>query len=205
MTAGAAAARPEQASRERILVAAAEIAAESGYEGTTISKVTKRSGLPVSSVYWFFKDKDELLAEVVRHSFERWTARQPTWAQPPDGTSFVDALTAELHRSVHGLVAAPDFLRIGHMLTLQNRDTESTARTLFLQIRDGVEQTIADWFSRNVPATTVRHRPDLPRELAQVVLSANEGLFLAEQIDEYWNADEFVTFIVDIVQSAIDS
>lgn len=64
-------------SRERILAAAAEIAAEAGYEGTTISKVTKRSGLPVSSVYWFFKDKDELLAEVVRHTFESWIAVQP--------------------------------------------------------------------------------------------------------------------------------
>lgn len=194
--------RGPERSRERILVAAAEIAAESGYEGTTISKVTKRSGLPVSSVYWFFTDKDELLAEVVRHSFERWNAGQPTWATPPEGTSFVDALTAVLQRSMHALVAAPDFLRIGHMLTLENRETESAARTLFLQIRDGVEQTITDWFGENLPPDISEHRPDLPRELAQVVLAANEGLFLAQQIDGYWDADEFVTLIVDIVQAA---
>jgi AcrR family transcriptional regulator len=37
-------------SRRRIVDAAAQIAAEGGYEGTTISKVVKRSGLPVSSV-----------------------------------------------------------------------------------------------------------------------------------------------------------
>lgn len=43
----AAVADPGQAperSRERILAAAVEIAAESGYEATTISEVTKRSG-----------------------------------------------------------------------------------------------------------------------------------------------------------------
>ena len=189
-------------SRERILAAAAEIAAECGYQGTTIAKVTKRSGLPASSVYWFFKDKDELLAEVVRHSFERWNAGQPTWANPPEGTSFADALTAVLRRSLHGLAAAPDFLRIGHMLTLENPATESTARTLFLRIRDGVEQTITDWFRVNLPAEVTTHRPDLPQELAQVVLAANEGLFLAQQIDGHWDADDFVTVLVDIVAAA---
>ena len=40
----------EQRSRERILAAAAEIAAESGYEGTTISKITKRSGLHLPAI-----------------------------------------------------------------------------------------------------------------------------------------------------------
>ncbi len=190
-------------SRERILAAAAEIAAESGYEGTTIAKVTKRSGLPASSVYWFFKDKDELLAEVVRHSFERWSAGQPMLWRPPESASFLDGLTVILQKSVHGLAAAPDFLRIGHMLTLQNRSTESAARTRFLQIRDGVEQRISTWFRLNLPAEIGHHRPDLPRELAQVVLAANEGLFLAQQIDAYWDADEVVTVIVDIVRAAI--
>ncbi len=191
-----------EGSRERILAAAAEIAAESGYEGTTISKVTKRSGLPVSSVYWFFTDKDALLAEVVRHSYGRWAAGQPVWADLPAGTPFLDGLTAILQRSMRALAAAPDFLRIGHMLTLQNRTTESAARTLFLQIRDGVELTITDWFAANLPPDADRHRPDLPRELAQVVLAANEGLFLAQQIDDFWDADEFVTVVVDIVRAA---
>lgn len=105
---------------------------------------------------------------------------------------------------MHGLAATPDFLRIGHMLTLQNRETESAARTLFLQIRDGVEQTITNWFRANLPAEISRHRPDLPQELAQVVLAANEGLFLAQQIDGYWDADEFVTVIVDMIRAATE-
>src|SRR3712207_7163102 len=48
--------------------AAAEIAAEHGYAGTTIARITERSGLPASSVYWFFEDKDDLLAAVDRKS-----------------------------------------------------------------------------------------------------------------------------------------
>jgi AcrR family transcriptional regulator len=202
-TDGAADSHRSELSRERILSAAAEIAAEVGYEGTTISKVTQRSGLPVSSVYWFFKDKDDLLAEVVRHSYERWLAAQPIWARSQGDVPFTEALTAVLQRSVRSLAAAPDFLRIGQMLTLQNRPTESAARSLFLQIREGVEQTITDWFGEGLPADVVSRRPELPRDLARVVMAANDGLFLAQQIDDFWDPDEFAVFLVDVVTAAV--
>ena len=47
-------------SRQRILDAAAEIAGERGYDGTSIALVSERSGLPASSIYWHFEDKDAL-------------------------------------------------------------------------------------------------------------------------------------------------
>jgi AcrR family transcriptional regulator len=192
-------------SRERILAAAAEIAAEAGYEGTTISKVIKRSGLPVSSVYWFFKDKDELLTDVVRHSHRRWVTSQPTWVRPPEGMPWVEALTVNLQTSLRGIASEPHFLRIGLMLTLAARTTESAARTLSLEIRDEVEQTITDWYSTNLPSDAVERSPDLPRDLAQLTLMATEGLFLAEQIDELWDPDEFVAMVVAIVEAAVSA
>ena len=61
-----------EASRERILDAAAEIAGERGYEGTSINLVSERSGLPASSIYWHFTNKDELVAAVIDRSFHTW-------------------------------------------------------------------------------------------------------------------------------------
>lgn len=190
-------------SRLRILRAAAAIAAESGYEATTISKITKRSGLPVSSVYWFFKDKDELLAEVVRHSFEQWLADQPTWDPLPPNVSVTDGLRAILSQSVRTLADAPDFLRIGHMLTLEARDREAAGRRVFLEIREDVERTITDWFAGELKARVVEQRPGLPQQLARIVIASTDGLFLAHQIDDVWDPDEFVSLIVDIVEAAI--
>ena len=57
-------------SRARILDAATEIAAERGYEGTSIGAVSAKCGLPASSIYWHFKDKDDLIAALEK------TARQ---------------------------------------------------------------------------------------------------------------------------------
>src|SRR5262245_56203989 len=56
-------------SRLRILEATFELAHELGYQGTSISKVVERSGLPVSSVYWHFADKDALFAAMIQHSY----------------------------------------------------------------------------------------------------------------------------------------
>ena len=67
--------------RERILEAAREIASERGYDGTSIALVSERSGLPASSIYWHFADKDELIAAVIERSFNRWL----------EGMGFADA------------------------------------------------------------------------------------------------------------------
>jgi AcrR family transcriptional regulator len=192
-----------EGSKLRILEAAAQIAAESGYEGTTISKVVKRSGLPVSSVYWFFKDKDELLAEVVRHSFETWLAEQPRWEPLPKGVSVGEGLRAILSRSVLSLAAAPDFIRIGMMLTLERREVEPAARSLFLATRIAVEDDITQWFTKAMGARKVKRAPDLPRELARIVIAGTDGLFLAHQIHDVEDPGTYVDILAAIVEAAI--
>src|SRR6201992_389176 len=69
-------------SRERILNAATEIAAERGYEGTSIALVSAKCGLPASSIYWHFKNKDDLIAAVIERSFADWLQ---AWRVPVEG------------------------------------------------------------------------------------------------------------------------
>lgn len=194
---------PTDGSRLRILKAAAEIAAECGYEATTISKVTKRSGLPVSSVYWFFRDKDHLMAEVVRHSFDEWIVRQPVWEVPDKRGPLGERLRGILGRSVRTLAEAPDFLRIGHMLVLQAREVEPEGRQRFIEVRAQVETSIAEWFRGQLDKRLLRRRPELPVDLARLVIAATDGYFLAHEIGEAGDADEFVDMIVSVVDAAV--
>jgi len=192
------------ASRLRILKAAAEIAAECGYEGTTISKVTKRSGLPASSVYWFFRDKDDLIAEVLRHSFEQWISRQPLWQRPEQGDRpLTGVLRAILTRSVASLPEAPDFLRIGHMLLLETREVEPEARQYFLNVRADVTATIAAWFASYLDVELRVRRPELALDLARTVVAVTDGLFFAAQMYDGWSAEEAIDILVAIVEAAL--
>jgi AcrR family transcriptional regulator len=194
-------AQPES-SRLRILKAAAQIAAERGYEGTTISRVCERSGLPVSSVYWFYKDKDELLAEVVAHSFTEWLANQPS-LDPTPGVPLGEGLRSILTGSVRSLPDAPEFLRIGHMLAMERRETEPAGRVLFLEVRERIRGDLALWFTAALDPAVVTTHPDLPDHLAMLIIVLTDGLFLADQMADNWDPDVFVDLTVTIVENAV--
>lgn len=205
MTADSATTRPgrSEGSRQRILAAAASIAAEVGYEGTTISKVTKRSGLPASSIYWFFKDKEQLLAEVVAASHQEWADRQPSWEPPSRDLPLGDQLRAVLNAAVLSLPTVPEFMRIGLFVGLESRAVEPAARTRFIEIRTESENLVTTWFEAGLQPEVLERAPGLARHLAQLIIASTDGLFIAYQIQDVWNPSDFVDALVIIVEAAI--
>ncbi|CAM5369868.1 MULTISPECIES: TetR/AcrR family transcriptional regulator [Streptomyces] len=137
-------------SRQRILDAAVEIAGERGYDGTSIAAVSAKCGLPASSIYWHFKDKDDLIAAVIERSFEAWlTAVELPGEETGTPLERVTAMAGNVAKS---LVDAPDFLRLGLMLALERRPTEPRGRTVFLQVRDITHRKIAEVAATLFPA-----------------------------------------------------
>ncbi len=191
-------------SRGRLLAAAAEIAAERGYVGTTISRVCTRSGLPVSSLYWFFADKDALLAAVVQQSFADWSAHQPPWTSVDTASGRASTLRRVLRRTTRSFGDAPDFLRIGHMVALERQEREPAARALFLGIRHDVEASLAAWFAGTLAASPAATDPELPRTLARLVIAMTDGLFLAQQMDDWdWDFDYLVDALVGVLEAVV--
>lgn len=161
-------------SRERILDAATEVATERGYEGTTISLVSKKSGLPPTSIYWHFADKDDLIAAVIERSFGRWLA-----ALDLPGGALVQERVADLGTQVaKALLDAPDFIRLGLMLALERRPVEPRAREMFLQVRDAA--------FRRFEAVVRDVAPELDAEgvrlLTTYAIAGADGLFIAKEV-----------------------
>src|SRR5215469_9619967 len=89
-------------SRAKILDAATEIATERGYDGTSIRAVSARCGLPASSIYWHFKDKDDLLCAVIERSFA-------TVLTPQNGTAQECGVAIQRAKA---LLESPGFIRL---------------------------------------------------------------------------------------------
>ncbi|MFG2820905.1 TetR family transcriptional regulator [Kitasatospora sp. NPDC048365] len=164
-------------SRRRILDAAVEIAGERGYEGTSIAAVKARCGLPASSIYWHFKDKDDLIAAVIERSFETWLSA----VELPDesiGTPLerVTAMAANVARS---LLDEPDFLRLGLMLALEQRPTEPRGRTQFLEARAVARQKVAEVIHLLLPSL----EEDDVETLTTYAIAGADGLFVQRQIN----------------------
>lgn len=203
-------ARPEprsapEDSRERLLWAASRVAAERGYVGTTISRVCAESGLPVSSVYWYFEDKDALLGAVVQSSWETWLQHQPTWT-PAVGAEERDAtLRTVLLQGTRSFLDTPDFLRVGHGVTLARQEQETAAHTLFRDLRRDTEKLLTGWFLDTFAGSGHEGDKPLAQVLARTVISVTDGLFLAEQVDDWdWDLEAFVDLFVAVLEAIVD-
>ncbi len=186
-------------SRQRILQVAFEIAAERGYDGTTLVEVTKRAGVPPSSVYWQFENKDELLAVVVEEYYQEWRASQATWLNerpPAIGADNVDFIMNGL---AFGVVNQPQFQRLGIMLSLEQRVVELAARKRFREIRADVRAAMADWLREALPENLGKRRDQVARDLAVFLIALSDGLLVHARIDE----DVDVGGIIEMVKSGL--
>src|ERR1700756_6066432 len=161
-------------SRARILDAATEIAAERGYEGTSIALVSATCGLPASSIYWHFKDKDDLIAAVIERSFERWLS---AWHLPAEGTAS-ERLVGVAMQIAKALLDSPDFLRLGLVLALERRPVEPRARAMFLAVRAQAVETITPAIRDLAPGLTDAQA----HQLATFAIAGADGLFVAKEI-----------------------
>jgi AcrR family transcriptional regulator len=136
--------------------------------------VSKKCGLPASSIYWHFTDKDDLIAAVIERSFGSWLA---AWQLPDEGAA-QDRVVEMAMQIAKALLDSPDFIRLGLMLALERRPVEARARARFLQAR---AQAINDL------TRVIRELwPQLPEaqvhQLATYAIAGADGLFIAKEL-----------------------
>jgi len=167
--------RPDgEQSRNRILDAATEIAAERGYEGTSIGAVSAKCGLPASSIYWHFKDKDDLLAAVIERSFANWLS---AWEFPAEGEP-LERMTAAAAQIAKALQDSPDFIRLGLMLGLERRPVEPRARAMFVDARAEAFRLLVAEINDIVPGLTAAQVD----QVATYGIAGADGLFIAKEM-----------------------
>ena len=163
-----------EASRNRILDAATEIASERGYEGASIALVSAKCGLPASSIYWHFKDKDDLIAAVIERSFAHWLS---AWEMPAEGTPR-ERLVGLAQQVAKAFLDSPDFLRLGLMLALERRPVEPRARAMFVAVRAQAFDILGTAIRELTPGLTDAQI----HQLATYGIAGADGAFLAKEI-----------------------
>lgn len=173
--------RPRRAdgelSRNRILDAATEIAAERGYEGTSIGAVSAKCGLPASSIYWHFKDKDDLIAAVIERSFDNWLRVWQVTDDPKDNVAF-DRLMEVAVGTAKAVLDSPDFLRLGLMLALERRPVEPRARAMYIRVREQAFEAL----STSIRELGLGLSEAQVHQLATYGIAGADGLFIAKEI-----------------------
>lgn len=81
-------------SEQRILFAAEEVFANHGFNGSTVSAIAKRAGLPKANVLYYFPTKLDLYRQVIEGVFNAWLEAADQFADYGDPR---EALTRYIH------------------------------------------------------------------------------------------------------------
>lgn len=168
-------------SREAVLDAAERVMAEHGYEGATAAQIVKASGIPVSSVYHYFGNKNGVLLAVMERGARRFFDELPALpehAETPE--ELLGALT-------DGLVAAldrhPDFLRLVVVMATQPSPAPEAAEAheVVGRVRSEALGRLRRAMAR---AFGIRANSAAADRLARFTLAAIDGAFIAQQSDD---------------------
>ncbi|MER1996084.1 MAG: TetR/AcrR family transcriptional regulator [Arthrobacter sp.] len=189
----------EEGPREVFLRAAEQTIEEFGYGGVTVARVCEKAGLPASSLYWSFKDKDELLSTVVASACRRWEEGRPVFVSRPEDGNWAPALKGVLLPTVAGFASETSVLCLGLLLLLQRGSVPEAERVRLEQVLQDMQEMTTQWFR-----TVVQwDRPELdllPDYLSECLFRLLEGLMLSRQIDgQPWDAE----LLTDLICAAL--
>lgn len=191
-------------SKRRILDATLDLARELGYEGTTIAKVSKRSGLPAGSVYWHFESKDSLFEALIDDSFARWKAEyieNHPGPEPVEPRSIAAMLTDGLDEHA----AAQGFWRIGLGLALERRMQDSAARRRFLAIREEMIAFLTERWGEQLPPELLESDPTASERIARFSMASADGFFISVTAAEPIDPQASAAVLDRAIHSYIDS
>jgi len=73
-----------EANQALILQAAERVFASNGFKGAATADIAKEAGLPKANVHYYFKTKDDLYREVLRHILDDWMSAASTFEAQDD-------------------------------------------------------------------------------------------------------------------------
>ena len=180
---GRAAARLDgERSRERILDAAERLLAERGFSGTGIAAISRESGLPASSIYWFFSNKEDLTAAVIERSADRWVDGF-TGSGDASAESDVDLrhfLERALAQSGSRL---PDFARLHMLLSLEGGEPRLDLLERLHRVRDRSRSLVSAAIARSLAARHGAAATAVAEEVSLLAMALANGALLFRHME----------------------
>ena len=167
-----------QATRERIVLAAAELMAEHGVAGTSTPAIRDAAGVSSSQIYHYFADKDSLTRAVIAHQTQAIVGGQEQLLGRLDS---VDALRAwrdvvvGSQRSLNWVGGCP----LGSLAS-ELAEHDSDARTILASSFTRWSEAIRDGLRRMIELGVLRAEAD-PEKLSLAMLAALQGGLLLGQ------------------------
>src|SRR5258706_5195295 len=170
-----------QRSRERILDAASRLMAARGFAATSIAAISEASGLPASSIYWHFEDKEQVLAAVMERGADQWCSGLPAWSSLPGSPKA--RLAAALGLVVRTLREEPEFLRLYVLISLERREVDRKSLGVIRRVRETAVGRMRRILAEALGSPGAPLPKGVADSLARFVIAFADGSLIAEHIE----------------------
>lgn len=144
-----------QQTREDILRGALNVFSEKGFSHTTLNDIAKRIGMTRGAIYWHFKDKQDLLIELMDAVHER---EEEMLAQKDSNASCLDNLRDQFMARAELMMSDETFRKFVVLMSLQVE--WATEKHLADRVRGGI--------MRNAPFRMVSQQLALAQEQGEI-------------------------------------
>lgn len=182
--------RAKDQSMHAILSAAAQVLSEHGYAGTTISRVAEKAEVSRGLLHYHFKNKEELLAQVLQENMEKSVAMVDiVFTDCDSAETFTDNLIAAV-RSL--LEINPHYLNLflEGVVTARHSDVVRRAlESLYASFRESLKEGLSEMERTGVISPAIP-----PDGMAALIAGMLDGFGIqrmtvagATQDEENWN------------------
>ncbi len=149
----------EETTRTRLLNAAGEIFAESGYEAATVRDICDRAGANVASVNYYFKGKQGLYEEVIKFA-QKFRADQSPLPEWPEGTLPETKLADFIRTMVFRMLVAEELPWQGRIMMREMLEPTGACRGLTEDYIRPHHKMLTDIIAEMAPPGLPKHRLD---------------------------------------------
>lgn len=193
--------RESSNSAQAILAAALTIAVREGYEGTTMAEVARRSGLPVGSVYWHFKNKEQLFSELIDYCFEQWKLDH---LDPSNRALLRRSIVGSAGGSTNPENEPEAFWVIALLFALERRLKGNLARERYLEVRKQMFEHMVARIEPQIPQAILNEDPDFGRKMVVLGRALTNGFYIAAAAEDEIDFEEFADLSASAVEALIE-
>lgn len=184
-----------------ILKSTAELVNRYGYDATTISRISKSTGKPASSIYWFFETKDELIAAALEATYSRSASSMAGWPMlgPQDDLrAHLEMIMVEQLRGS----ATERPVRLGLMVALEGSAANSVAQTPLRSRRRNVRRALEQWWLNVAKIYGAEEAEELATQMMRLTVAYLDGHYISDTQSSTENLQQRAEFVACCLSEA---
>lgn len=162
-----------------ILSETAMLVSRYGYDATTISRISKSTGKPASSLYWFFETKDELIAASLESTYKNSPAKIAKWQPYRESSCLRTQLEEIMIEQLHGS-SSEQPVRLGLMVALEGSAFNKVVQKPFSSRRQTVRTSLEEWWLNVAEQLNVVEAEHVASQMMLLTVAFLDGHYISD-------------------------